>query len=70
MPLRILLVLLACWFTGNTTAHDSDTALTLYLVRHAEKQSDGGRDPALTEAGQHRAQQLAGWLKDKGISDI
>ena len=70
MRLRILLILFACCLSGNTVATDNDSAFTLYLVRHAEKQADGSRDPALTEAGQHRAQKLAGWLQDKEISDI
>lgn len=43
---------------------------TLYLVRHAEKQSGGTDDPALNEAGLTRARQLAMLLKDKGITDI
>jgi phosphohistidine phosphatase SixA len=70
MQLRILLTLLVCCLTGNTTATANDGEFTLYLVRHAEKQADGSRDPALTEAGNHRAEQLANWLLDKGIMDI
>ena len=70
MQLRILLVFLACCLTGNSYATDSDSAFTLYLVRHAEKQVDGSRDPALTGAGKLRAEQLATGLKDKGITAI
>jgi phosphohistidine phosphatase SixA len=70
MLTRILLILLVCCFTGNTTANADDGEFTLYLVRHAEKQADGSRDPALTEAGNHRAERLANWLLDKGIMDI
>lgn len=40
----------------------------VYLVRHAEKQ--GGDDPALTEAGQARAETLAEILSDKGLTHI
>lgn len=70
MRLSILFVFFCCCFTGSQVVAGDDNTFTLYLVRHAEKQADGSRDPALTEAGQHRAQQLAGWLKEKGIVDI
>ena len=70
MRLRVLIVILACCFIGNTTASDTDNSYTLYLVRHAEKQSDGSRDPALTEAGRNRSEQLANWCQDKGITEI
>src|SRR4051812_14663267 len=43
---------------------------TLFLVRHAEKASDGGNDPGLSAAGQQRAQALARMLKDAGIAAI
>ena len=70
MRLRILLILLACCFTGTSIATNGNNTFTLYLVRHAEKQADGSRDPELTESGSHRAEQLAIWLQDKNISDI
>jgi len=67
----LLLCALVSWFLGATTGiADSNSHYTLYLVRHAEKQADGSRDPVLTEAGIHRAEQLAGWLQDKDIEDI
>ena len=70
MRIRILLILLACCFTGNATANDNDDTFALYLVRHAEKQSDGSRDPELTEMGKNRAVQLGKWLQDKNIVDV
>ena len=42
---------------------------TYYLVRHAEKTTDK-KDPALTEAGTKRAQDLAVRLKDVPLSKI
>ena len=70
MRIRMLLILLAACCMGCATATDTDTSYRLYLVRHAEKQPDGSRDPVLTEAGKHRSKQLANWLRDKGIEDI
>ncbi|WP_262692917.1 SixA phosphatase family protein [Kordiimonas aestuarii] len=43
---------------------------TIYLVRHAEKEADGGNDPNLTEAGRARANWLAGYFKKKGLTAI
>ena len=70
MRIRILLVLLAGCLSGISIAHDNDSAFTLYLVRHAEKQSDGSLDPELTQAGRDRAEKLANWLQDKDIANI
>ena len=70
MRLQVLMFLLACCFIGNASASDKDNGYKLYLVRHAEKQSDGSRDPALTEIGKNRSEQLAVWFQDKGITEI
>lgn len=42
----------------------------VYFVRHAEKQTDAGRDPALTDAGTTRAQCLAEQLKAKDFTHV
>jgi len=70
MRLRILLFALSCCFIGSATAANKDASYTLYLVRHAEKQSDGSQDPVLTEAGKTRAEQLATWFEDKDIEEV
>ena len=70
MRIQILLCLLVCSLTACATTPGPDNAYTLYLVRHAEKQSDGSRDPLLTEEGKQRAQQLANWFQNKDIEDI
>ncbi len=46
----------------------SDEAHAIFLVRHAEKQ--GGKDPALTDKGQARAERLATILDKVDISQI
>lgn len=50
----------------------SDTAATIYIVRHAEKLTgpDIGRNPELSEKGKARAQSLVQILGDKGITHI
>ena len=40
------------------------------LVRHAEKASDGGEDPELTEAGARRAECLARTMRDAGVTHV
>jgi len=49
MRIQTLIVLLLCCFIGETFAADTPDSFTIYLVRHAEKQADGSRDPELTE---------------------
>lgn len=43
---------------------------TIFLVRHAEKAQDGGKDPALSQAGVARAEMLRKILSDAGITAI
>lgn len=65
-----LILLLSCFIVGCATAEKKEQAFQLYLVRHAEKQADAGRDPHLTSRGHQRAQKLAEWLRDKNVTDI
>jgi phosphohistidine phosphatase SixA len=66
----ILLCVLTCCFFGCAITGEDNNDYTLYLVRHAEKQTDQGRDPDLTTAGEHRSQRLATWFQDKDVQDI
>jgi phosphohistidine phosphatase SixA len=42
----------------------------LYLLRHAEKQDDGSKDPSLTDVGRQQGQRLARLLQHAGIQRI
>lgn len=65
----LLLLLLTCSIGCSSTTHQ-DINYSIYLVRHAEKQADGSKDPELTASGEYRAEQLAAWFADKNIGDI
>lgn len=73
--LALLLTVLAAAFAAASCAvlpgeagESADTTYTVYLVRHAEKQS--GDDPSLTSDGLLRADTLADLLSDKDIENI
>jgi broad specificity phosphatase PhoE len=66
----LLTLFIACCFSTSVVADDTSSHYKLYLIRHAEKQPDGSRDPVLTEAGKQRSEQLAKWFQDKDIKDI
>lgn len=53
----------------TSTSADNFAATQIFLVRHAEK-TTAKTDPALTQAGQGRAQRLANMLGDVGITHI
>ena len=50
-----------------TAAH---AAPVVFMVRHAEKASTGGKDPDLSLQGQKRADALANILKDSQITSV
>jgi phosphohistidine phosphatase SixA len=76
-PRIIQLALVACfWLSmvpGSQTVHADEhpgtEELVVFLVRHAEKLTDPG-EAGLSKAGKQRAQRLADWLIDAGISRI
>ncbi len=62
----ILLTLLSITFSSNVVATQN---YTIYLVRHAEKQTNI-KDPSLTQCGMKRAEQLAMLLSQADIKNI
>lgn len=70
MHRRLLLILLFTLGAGSACTTQPDDSFTLYLVRHAQKQANQGRDPELTDAGIYRSEQLARWLEDKNVGKI
>ena len=78
--MKLLCAVCFCLLTaaGSTWARESngansDTPTVIYLVRHAEKQSEQSAqadDPDLTAAGFERAQQLARVLRDAKLTAI
>lgn len=47
-----------------------NAAPVIFIVRHAEKATTGGNDPALSPQGQKRAKALANILKDSQITAV
>ena len=66
-PVLLLLVLLLAF---SAVAADAPRVTTVILVRHAEKASTPGNDPALSEAGTARAKELARVLAASGVTAI
>lgn len=64
----LVAVLLALVGVAPAGAEEAGEVTTVYLVRHAEKQT--GDDPGLTAAGRERARQLAHVLEDAGIDAV
>jgi len=64
----LLLALGGAGLTGAGEAGEAREMATVYVVRHAEKQT--GDDPGLTAAGRERARQLAHVLEDAGIDAV
>ncbi|WP_444996588.1 SixA phosphatase family protein [Aliikangiella sp. IMCC44359] len=68
--LIITIGLLLLCSTVNAEDTLKDQTVTIYLVRHAEKQTDDTKNPSLTQQGQQRAKKLAQTLKLKNIKRI
>ncbi len=68
---RLAAVLLALAFAFGALAHEPAQLTTVILVRHAEKVTDPAtKDPALSPAGEERAQTLARMLASADVTAI
>ncbi len=54
----------------GASATPAEAQEAIFLIRHTEQAGPGSMNPPLTEAGQRRAKELAGVLKDAGIDVI
>jgi phosphohistidine phosphatase SixA len=73
-PLACILALLAvsAWLAqamGQEPA-EAPQAVSVFLLRHAEKATDDPRDPSLSEAGRERAAELARVLGEAGVTHL
>jgi phosphohistidine phosphatase SixA len=76
-PLAAILALLTLgsWLSRAvgqqaTAAPESRRAVSVVLVRHAEKGTDDPRDPSLSESGGQRAKALARLLQEAGVTHL
>lgn len=65
--ISFILLILPNWLT----AQNSDSSITkMILVRHAEKENDGSKDPSLSVEGEKRAEKLNEFLFDIKIDKL
>ena len=60
--LLALLILSSCNSSKQDKKDDEDRMTTFYFIRHAEKRTDQGNDPELTEKGAERAAQWVNYF--------
>lgn len=70
MRVTALLILILAVISCSAGVAQPDDHFKLYLVRHAEKQTDQGKDPGLTNAGIFRAHQLVKLFQYRDIESI
>jgi len=82
-PALVVLTLVACGTSepvktpADATCKDTPAASpacvrgrTIVLVRHAEKGTEGGKDPSLSDRGKARAKVIAGMLAGAGVTRL
>ncbi|HEU4832907.1 MAG TPA: phosphoglycerate mutase family protein [Pyrinomonadaceae bacterium] len=68
--LLISMALATVVFSPPAVAQDEFKPITVFLIRHAEREDEPRQDPPLTKAGIDRSQALARLLSDAGIKTI
>ena len=67
---KLFILGLSAFLLFQTLIQNVMASNTIYLTRHAEKQSDGTSNPALTPLGNERSQNIAKLIKGKNITHI
>ena len=70
MKYKALVICLALLAVFSSVVFAASADQTVYLVRHAEKVTDGSADPALTVAGAKRAATFAHYFENKGLKAV
>jgi len=70
VSLAVLTGCLAAPVTPPKSQHEPVGAMTVFIVRHAEKDLSGGNDPPLTAAGQQRAEALRDTLRSHPVAAV
>lgn len=65
-----LLSLASCNTTKQDKVKEQDSMTTFYFIRHAEKRTDQGNDPELTDSGKERAAQWVNFFFLKDVDAI
>lgn len=63
--MKNLIAVVACLIMNVALAQETTT---IYMIRHAEKASDGTTDPGLSDAGMDRTKVWGNYFADKNIS--
>lgn len=63
--MKNLLLIVACLVMNISVAQETTT---IYLIRHAEKATDGSNDPGLSDEGMDRVKVWGDYFEDKNIS--
>ncbi len=67
---NLIILLLISLFSSSVYSQEKDVITTIILVRHAEKKSDGTKNPDLTDEGVERANRLKTKFEKSGITAI
>src|SRR5690606_37698994 len=69
--ISFILLILPNWLIAQNSEFVEDSGTTkIILVRHAEKENDGSKDPSLSAEGQKRAEKLNEFLSDTKIDGL
>ena len=65
-----MVIAMVAMFCQLAVAQDEFKPITVFLIRHAERQDEPRQDPPLTDAGVARSQALARLLSNAGVKAI